>query len=92
MWENDELMDVDTAEGIAAIEGKYLGDVEQVLNIRRKAGYDRINAQWFKDSLATPSQGIGGMTPLERMMMDDNWGAARRTFVEHPKRYQQSSW
>jgi len=85
MWENDELMDVDTAEGIAAIEGKYLGDVEQVLNIRRKAGYDRINAQWFKDSLATPSQGIGGMTPLERMMMDDNWGAARRTFVETQK-------
>ena len=85
MWENDELMDVDTAEGVAAIEGKYLGDVEQVLNIRRKAGYDRINAQWFKDSLATPSQGIGGMTPLERMMMDDNWGAARRTFVETQK-------
>jgi len=86
MWENNQAMEVDTPEGIQAATEMYLGDINQVLNIRRSAGYDRMNAQWFKDSLSVEGQGIGGLTPLERIMQNEDWAASRQIFLETQKK------
>mgnify|MGYP003642109149 CR=1 FL=1 len=86
MWENNQAMEVDTPEGIQAATEMYLGDINQVLDIRRSAGYDRMNAQWFKDALTTEGQGIGGLTPLERIMQNEDWAAAREVFLETQKK------
>jgi len=46
---------------------EYLGDIDEVIALRFKAGFNRINAQWTRNQLFGEMAGMGGQTLNQRM-------------------------
>ena len=69
---------------------EYLGDVEQVIALRIKAGINRINAQWERNQLLSQMAGMGGMTLTERISKVPAFAGVRRNLLNADKTYKET--